>query len=447
MKIRSVALFVSPLFTCWLGEESRGGTPTPTAAPCGPTLFWQSFDTVLAPKLPAGWVATNKSGNTTKWVTSITVPQAQFLTKDAFIPDQDGLSDKFLDTPGIAITSATAQLSFRNNFNTEHDPPPHEVFWDGGVLEVSSPNINGGAFTDIINPAVGGSFVSGGYTGVIDGTAGNPIAGRKAWSGNSGGDITTVVNLGSKVNGNTIKLRFRMVTDMIVAAPGWHIDKVLITGGPCPSPTPAPTPTPTPTPTPCGITVFSQSFDTVVAPALPAGWTATNTSGNTATWVISTNSPDTTTNNAFISDQDGVSDKVLDTPGIPITSASAQVRFRNNFNTEFSDNTFWDGGVLEVSSPNIKGGAFTDITDPAVGGSFVSGGYTGIISNATQSPLANRMAWSGNSGGYINTVVNLGAKVKNKTIKLRFRMATDQVVGAPGWHIDTVLVVNGCATP
>jgi hypothetical protein len=401
-------------------------------------LFSQSFDGVTAPALPAGWGATNNGGDTTKWVTSTSAPDA--APNAAFIPDQHGVSDKSLLTPGIAINSASAQLSFRNNFNMEFSDG---TFWDGGVLEVSSPNILGGAFIDITNPAVGGSFVTGGYTGIIALAVGNPIWGQMAWCGNSGGYINTVVNLGSKVNGHTIKLRFRMGTDAFVAAPGWRIDTILITSGACPSPTP----TPTPAATPCGPTLFSQSFDGVIAPALPAGWGATNNGGDTTKWVTSTSTPDTAPNDAFIPDQDGISDKFLLTPSIVINSASAQLSFRNNFTTEFSDGTFWDGGVLEVSSPNINNGAFTDITNPAVGGSFVSGGYTGIISNAAQSPLANRMAWSGNSGGYTNTVVKLGSKVNGHTIKLRFRIGTDVVGGAPGWRIDTVSVVNGCATP
>ena len=109
---------------------------------------------------------------------------------------------------------------------------------------------------------------------------------------------------------------------------------------------------------------------------------------------------------------------------IAINSASAQLSFRNNFNLQDA----FDGGVLEVSSPNIAGGAFTDITDPAVGGSFVTGGYTDIISTAFGNPIAGRMAWSGNSGGYINTVVNLGPNVNGQTIKLRFRLGTDQAL-------------------
>jgi hypothetical protein len=112
----------------------------------------------------------------------------------------------------------------------------------------------------------------------------------------------------------------------------------------------------------------------------------------------------------------------------------AQLRFRNNYTLQDA----FDGGVLEVS---IDGGAFTDIL--AAGGTFVTGGYTHTIGTAFGSPIAGRMAWSGNSGGYIDSVVNLGPNVSGRTIKLRFRLGTDQAVGVAGWRIDTITVVGG----
>ena len=138
-----------------------------------------------------------------------------------------------------------------------------------------------------------------------------------------------------------------------------------------------------------------------------------------------------------------ISDKRLDTPSIAITSAAARFSFRNNFTLEFSNGTYRDGGVLEVSSPNINGGAFTDITDPAVGGSFLTGGYTGTIDGARHNPLAGRMAWSGNSGGYIDTVVDLGPNLNGQTIKLRFRLGTDETVATGGWRVDTISITGG----
>ena len=50
------------------------------------------------------------------------------------------------------------------------------------------------------------------------------------------------------------------------------------------------------------------------------------------------------------------------------------------------------------------------------------------------------MAWSGDSGGYIDTVVNLGPNVNGQTITLRFRMGTDEAVARPGWRVDTYLL-------
>ena len=222
--------------------------------------------------------------------------------------------------------------------------------------------------------------------------------------------------------------------------------------GPTPTPgTPTPTPppggTPTPTPTPAAGTC-TESFDTVTAPALPSGWVATNPDpGDGVMFVTSTATPDSGANAAFIPDQDGISDKVLISRPINIGSPAAQMTFRNNFDTEFSDGTFWDGGVLEVSSPNIAGGAFTDVTDPAVGGAIISGGYTGIISNLASNALADRMAWSGTSGGYLTTVINLGATVNGQTITLRFRLGSDEAVSAPGWNVDTISITGASCPP
>ena len=138
-----------------------------------------------------------------------------------------------------------------------------------------------------------------------------------------------------------------------------------------------------------------------------------------------------------------VSDKYLDTPGISIASSSAQVSFRNNYSLESN----FDGGVLEVSSPNINGGAFTDVTDPAVGGSFASGGYDTTIDARFSNPIAGRLAWTGSSGGYINTVANLGPNVAGQTIKLRFRMGSDNSTSATGWRIDGISVTESACAP
>jgi uncharacterized protein (TIGR03437 family) len=182
---------------------------------------------------------------------------------------------------------------------------------------------------------------------------------------------------------------------------------------------------------------LSENFDGVTAPTLPAGWASTVAAGSAPAWVTSTTSSDTPPNNAFATDPGSVSDVRLDSPTIAITTASAQLTFRNNYLTE----TEFDGGVLEIA---IGAGAFTDII--AAGGSFVTGGYTQTLIGSN--PIAGRQAWSGNSGGYITTTINLPAAAAGQNIKLRWRMTSDASVSGTGWRIDSIKLTDGtaCAT-
>jgi hypothetical protein len=179
-----------------------------------------------------------------------------------------------------------------------------------------------------------------------------------------------------------------------------------------------------------------------------------------AFFVTSTTNPDSGPNDAFVVDQGNPSDKRLISPNIAITTAGANeavLTFRQKFNMELSDQPY-DGGVLEVSSPNINAGAFTDVTDPAVGGSIPVGEYTGIIdcNPDNHTPLSCRSAWTGVSGGgatavYITSEVHLGTLVNGQTIKLRFRAGSDDQTIAdppdPGWRIDTLSLAGGVLAP
>jgi Carboxypeptidase regulatory-like domain len=384
------------------------------------TTFTQNFDGVVAPALPAGWTATtlqDVANLSDPWATNTTSPDT--APNSAFTNDPSNISDEVLDTPVIAISTSTAQLTFRNNFILE-------ATFDGGVLEIK---IGAGAFQDII--AAGGSFVSGGYTGAISTAFGSPIGGRQAWSGNSGGYITTRVNLPAAAAGQNIQLRFRRATDNSVASTGQRIDTISLTDGfVCTS-----------CAGPC-----AENFDGVTAPALPAGWSATTQitcSGtpSSAPWATSsagTPAPpaDTAPNAAFANDPNCISDERLDSPLYQIISSSAVLSFRQNRNLESG----FDGGVLEISSPNINGGAFTDIL--AAGGTFGIGGYNGTISVNFGSPIAGRMAWTGTSAGFVTTTVNLPAAVNGQNIRLRFRRATDSSVAGQGWRIDTLSIIG-----
>jgi len=175
--------------------------------------FTENFDGVTAPALPKGW-ASSPAGI---WVT--TTAQRDTQLNSAFAPDVASITDYQLTSPLIPISSANAQLTFRNYFNTEST-------FDGGVLEIS---VNGRAFADILT--AGGSFVSGPYNGTISSSYSSPLAGRSAWTGNSGGFLTTAVSLPAAAAGGNIQLRWRLGNDSSISKTGWYVDTVVVSGG------------------------------------------------------------------------------------------------------------------------------------------------------------------------------------------------------------------------
>jgi hypothetical protein len=236
--------------------------PTPTPLPCPGCwdlqTFSENFDGVVPPALPPDWLATNAQGPPPLWVTSdsgVPMPAADTFPNAAFTDDPAVVSDKRLDSTQLSFFEGTSvRLTFRHNFNLEASDQDPNLGYDGGVLELSTDG--GNTFQDIL--AVGGSFVMGGYNRTISSDRGSPIAGRQAWSGNSSGFITTVLDVPAFQK--LIRLRWRMASDSSGSNEGWRVDSVYITwchgfGPPCtptPTPTPSGTPTVTPTVTPTG---------------------------------------------------------------------------------------------------------------------------------------------------------------------------------------------------
>jgi hypothetical protein len=180
-------------------------------------------------------------------------------------------------------------------------------------------------------------------------------------------------------------------------------------------------------------TVFTQNFDNVTAPALPAGWT-TSATGVQSNWTTQTAVRDTLPNAAFSPDVNNVGLNELVSPPITLPAGPSHLTFRNNYDLEAGPaSTAFDGGVLEIK---VGTNAFTDIV--VGGGSFVSGGYTHTVSGSFSNALAGRQAWSGNSGGFITTLVNLPATTENQIIQLRWRCGTDNGNGNSGWRIDSI---------
>lgn len=179
------------------------------------TTYTENFDGVSAPNLPAGWLTSNSGGGSV--FTSVTTA-ADSAPNAIFTPNPTVVGGSSLTSPAIAITASAATVTFRHNYNTEHS-------WDGGVFQIS---INGGAFNDIVT--AGGRFIDGGYNSWIGPATGNPITDRPGWSGNSGGFVTTRLQLPAAAAGQSVNLRWLSGADTNTAGIGWWIDSVQVAG-------------------------------------------------------------------------------------------------------------------------------------------------------------------------------------------------------------------------
>jgi uncharacterized repeat protein (TIGR01451 family) len=190
------------------------------------------------------------------------------------------------------------------------------------------------------------------------------------------------------------------------------------------------------------ITTFSENFDGVSAPALPTQWTSVVTSGLQANWSSTNGFADTTPNSVFVPDAVTATQTELTSPVFSISSISAQLTFRHNYNlasriiTHPRSTNYYDGGVLQIS---IGGGPFTDIL--TAGASFVAGGYNCTLSTGTANPLAGAQAWGASSGGWLTTTVNLPASTAGQNVQLKWICGTGvNSFVAVGWFIDSVSV-------
>jgi hypothetical protein len=213
------------------------------------------------------------------------MPPADTPPNAAFIDDPAVVSDKRLDSLSFSFfEGCCVTLTFRHNFNLEASDSNPDLGFDGGVLELSSDG--GKTFQDIL--AAGGSFLLGGYNRMIATDRGSPIAGRRAWSGNSSGFITTVVNVPPIQTFG--KLRWRMASDTQGGNEGWRVDTENVSycfgqGTPCASPTFTPIPTATAT--------VTATFTPSATPTATAASTSTPSSTATAT-ATSTTTPSST---------------------------------------------------------------------------------------------------------------------------------------------------------
>jgi len=121
----------------------------PTGTPAATTIFSESFDSVPAGSLPAGWSAAHGGGNNSvAWTTSSTVPGAPDGNALFHVNAEDGrIVNGMRDStrweralsPQIAVpTNASyATLDFDVWYNTENDPDFSVLAYDGFFLRIA----------------------------------------------------------------------------------------------------------------------------------------------------------------------------------------------------------------------------------------------------------------------------------------------------------------------
>jgi large repetitive protein len=145
-------------------------------------------------------------------------------------------------------------------------------------------------------------------------------------------------------------------------------------------------------------------------------------------------------NRAFFGANPGAAGDVrLITPALQVSATEPLVlNFRQAYDfeqdTSVSPPDYYDGAVIELSDND--GQTWTD-----VGGAL----YRGTLYNdpvgypTNQNPLKGRSAIVGTSAGFpalVPATLNLGTAYAGKTVKLRFRIGSDNGAAATGWILD-----------
>lgn len=183
-------------------------------------------------------------------------------------------------------------------------------------------------------------------------------------------------------------------------------------------------------------TLFSQDFD----PEAP-GWSASANIGSTY-WALTDSQSHTPPNAWFAPGPDSKNTDNLLSEGISLSATAQKLRlhFWHQYNTEV-----YDGCLLEIS-PN-DGLEWHEIGAGGSGTSFVRGGYTTTVQGRTGSPhnrseFFGKAAWTGNSGNAFSEVVIAldSALYAGKTLRVRWRLGTDNSVASDGWYVDSVRI-------
>lgn len=184
--------------------------------------------------------------------------------------------------------------------------------------------------------------------------------------------------------------------------------------------------------------LWSENFDSAPAPGLPSGWTSTSGMGSGAWTVVSTSSH-SPSQSAFIPNYETTTSTSLVSPPILISSSASNLQL--SFSHAYDLESGFDGGRLEFS---VNGGAWFGVDEVNSGASFAANGFNGTVDG-----LSDKNGWTGNSNGYLQTVVNLTdtAKFAGNSLQIRWLLGTDSSAKKTGWNVDTIQLLGAVPLP
>lgn len=173
--------------------------------------------------------------------------------------------------------------------------------------------------------------------------------------------------------------------------------------------------------------IWSENFDGTVT-----GWSSQATTGSNSWSLVTTQSKSPATS-YFAPGPSTKSTTNLTSPTIPVPAGATNLQLKFWQNRNLQNNR--DAGKLDFSVDN---GAWFDVEAAGSGTAFLTNGYNATISAtgqpATRNEFAGQRAWSGNSNGWLETIVNLTdtAKFAGRDLRIRWRIATDSSTASSG---------------
>jgi uncharacterized repeat protein (TIGR01451 family) len=156
-------------------------------------------------------------------------------------------------------------------------------------------------------------------------------------------------------------------------------------------------------------------------------WSSSATTG-AINWVETTTRSHSNSHSWYARDEGSPTDFTL-TSGNLLLDTISTLSFWHYFDTESA----YDGAVVEISTDG--GISWSDL------GEFMTQNPYNNTLDPFSTGIGNRKAFSGSSGGFIQTIISLTG-FAGTTAQIRFRFTSDMVVGSDGWYIDDIVLKN-----